>query len=145
MGKKKPVIVRDLQGNILNRFESVQKAADFFGASHPNVLYWIRMERVKDEKVFAFENPEDTAHHTNYGMYHRKIKHVEDVELDKENYMIVPYEVKFMRVSITPCPYREYPKPMVGSAACQACPLFKWIDRKAHEVSCNTKGKYEVR
>lgn len=127
--KGKPVVVHDLEGNILERFETVHAVARHYNVLHPNVLYWIRNNRVRDGKVFSFENESDYEHHTRYNLYH-PIKHFEDAELDRDSYKIVPYEVKFMRVSITPCPYKDFPKPMVGSMGCQACRYFKGLDKK---------------
>lgn len=132
----KPVVVHDLDGNFLERYYSVSDAAKHYSTTHPNMLYWIRQSLVKGDRVFSFENPDDEFHHTNYNQYHR-IKHVEDAELDREHYAIMRYEVKFQRVSITPCPFHEYPKPMIGSGACQACSFFKGRDRKTREVACS--------
>ena len=131
----KPVIVKDLDGNLIHRFGSVKEAARHYDVRHANVLYWIRTDYTKNGLVFSFENPEDHAHHTPYNMYH-KLKHTEDVELDRE-FTILKYDIKFGRVSITPCPFRQFPKPKVGSGACQACSHFRGRDRRTHEVACS--------
>lgn len=131
----KPVIVTDIDGNFVHRFDSVKDTARHYNVRHANVLYWIRTDYIKNGLVFTFENPKDKAHHTPYNMYH-KVKHTEDVELDRE-FTILKYDVKFGRVSITDCPFSQYPKPKVGSGASQGCSHFRGRDRRTHEVACS--------
>lgn len=59
-----------------------------------------------------------------------------EVELDREKYNIIRYEVRNLFECITPCPYMLSPKTMVGSFKCQKCFSFKGINRKTHEVAC---------
>lgn len=61
----------------------------------------------------------------------------DDVELNREKYRIMPYEVRDKRVCITPCPLREPPRPKIGSVECMRCPSNKGRNRKTHEVACN--------
>lgn len=65
-------------------------------------------------------------------------------ELDRENYNIIPYEVRNAIQCITPCPFMEAPKFMVGSVQCQRCNSFRGRDTRTHEVACNRSynGKY---
>lgn len=61
----------------------------------------------------------------------------DDVELNREKYHIVPYEVINKRVCITPCPFMQHPKKLVGSGKCIKCGSFRGRNKKTHEVACN--------
>lgn len=52
----------------------------------------------------------------------------------------ISYEKNSFGVCITPCPYFEHPKPMIGSARCQGCAFFEDIDRKQQQVACKKKN-----
>lgn len=58
------------------------------------------------------------------------------VEQKGKNVKLIPYEVKSVRICITPCPFVEHPKPLVGSASCQACTSFRGLDKVNHQVAC---------
>lgn len=60
----------------------------------------------------------------------------DDTELNREKYLILKYEVRNLRECITPCPFKEAPKPMIGSAKCIKCGSFKGRNRTTHEVAC---------
>lgn len=111
--KGKPVVVKNLEGEIVNRYESLHDVSRKLNVLHPNVLYWIRTRYVRNGLTYEFENKEDNTPFTPYCYYHTKP--IEDVELDKSKYNVIKYEVINKRVSITPCPYKRHPKPMVGS------------------------------
>lgn len=136
MGKGKKVLVYDLNGKLVAEFGSVLAAARHYNTHHANILYWIRVSSTKQNLKFVFEDSRDYNHNTKYNMY-RDVRRKKDVELDRDKFPILSYEVKFKRVSITPCPYAEYPKPMIGSWKCQRCRSFKGINRNTHEVACN--------
>lgn len=57
-------------------------------------------------------------------------------ELNGEKYTLVSYEMTAERICITPCPYREAPKPKVGSAACMKCGSFHGRNRSTLQVAC---------
>jgi len=61
----------------------------------------------------------------------------DDIELNSEKYSIVSYELVFGRLCITPCPYREAPKPKVGSGLCMDCPSFRGRNRTKQQVACS--------
>lgn len=60
----------------------------------------------------------------------------DNTELDSEKYTLVSYAITASRVCITPCPYREAPKPKVGSAACMKCGSFHGRNRTTLQVAC---------
>lgn len=124
----------------------------------------IKFARVKDAAKFAGITPSSMSHRiscgtvdgkgyyyimdeggelTKWQMYRARKKSYdkrnylnEDVELDKEKYRTIPYEVRNLRESITPCPFKEYPKPMVGSVQCVRCTSFRGRNKQSHEVAC---------
>lgn len=57
-------------------------------------------------------------------------------ELNGEKYTLVSYEMTAERICITPCPYRESPRPKVGSAACMKCGSFHGRNRSTLQVAC---------
>lgn len=132
--KGKPVIAKDLEGKIVNRYESIHDVSRKLNVLHPNVLYWIRTGYVRNGLTYEFENKEDNTPFTPYCYYHTKP--IEDAELDRSKYNVIKYEVVNKRVSITPCPYKRHPKPMVGSGLCQKCSSYRGRNRKTHEVAC---------
>ena len=68
----------------------------------------------------------------------------EDLSALSEKYNIVPYELSAGCVCVTPCPYRDYPKPKVGSALCVSCPSFYARNRKTKQVAC-TSGNVKTK
>ena len=60
----------------------------------------------------------------------------DNTELNRDKYLILKYEVRNFRECITPCPFKESPKPMIGSAACIKCSSFKGRNRTTHEIAC---------
>lgn len=65
------------------------------------------------------------------------IEEEEDVELDGEKYTILSYEMVAGRVCVTPCPYKDAPKPKVGSSLCMACGSFHGRNRRKKQVACS--------
>lgn len=61
----------------------------------------------------------------------------EELELLKGKYDIIQYELAAGRVCITPCPYRESPKPKVGSALCLSCTSFHGRNRVRQQIACS--------
>lgn len=62
-----------------------------------------------------------------------------EVELDRERYLILKYEVRNIVQCITPCPFMLAPKAMVGSPRCQQCSSFRGRNKETHEVACKRK------
>lgn len=60
-----------------------------------------------------------------------------DMEEANKKYNVVNYELAAGRICITPCPYREAPKPKVGSAACMECTSFHGRNRLTQQVACS--------
>lgn len=61
----------------------------------------------------------------------------DDVELERDKYRILPYEVIYERICITPCPFKDPPKPKIGSVECMRCGSNKGRNKKTHEVACS--------
>ena len=56
--------------------------------------------------------------------------------------MVLPYEVKNSRICITPCPYQDAPKPMIGSGRCVNCSSNYGRNIKTHEVLCGFAKRF---
>lgn len=132
---RKKVDMCNSDGVVVRSFDSVSATAQEFDVSHCTVLYWIGTNREKDGFTFKFHNREDCVPDRNYQYY--KARPIQDKGVNKEKYNIIRYEVINKRVSITPCPYKGHPRPMVGSCACLKCASNRGRDRKTHEVACN--------
>lgn len=135
--QQKPVLELDLEGNILNRYESVSEVSKKKGFAHASIIYRIRTGCVRGGIMFAFENPEDNKPNGNNWCYIPKKPKDAKQALDASKYKIVKYEVRNLRECITPCPFKEHPRPMVGSAGCMECSSFRGRDNKSHLVACN--------
>ena len=139
--RRKPVIARDDHGNIVARFESVKHASDYYGKPHSSVLFWIRHHsRICGGLHFEFERPEDKADAVPVSIRYTRQSNSENARLDP-HFTILTYEVVNGRVSITPCPFKSHPKPMVGSSACQGCKSFRGRNRKDRQVACSNRKR----
>lgn len=65
----------------------------------------------------------------------------DNLDLLSEQYIIVSYELANGRVCITPCPYRDAPKPKIGSALCLSCGSFHGRNRVKQQVACGAAKK----
>lgn len=135
--KRKPIIVRNVDGSVHKRYASVKETAKDYNTGHFNVLYWIKSKMVKDGRTFEFENPSD---YKEGGYCYKRTRYQSTTTKDSElnpKYTILSYETKCPKVHITPCPFHESPKPMIGSAKCQMCGSFRGINRVNKQVACN--------
>lgn len=87
-------------------------------------------------KVMEKETPREKPVKIERPKKEKKVFNYDD-ELDAEKYTIVNYEVKNLRICVTKCTVRDYPQPLVGSAACVRCPSFKGRNKKTHQVACS--------
>ena len=65
------------------------------------------------------------------------VKRTKETTLNEQT--LIRYQKDTFGVCITPCPYSEAPKPMVGSAKCQLCGSFIGISKSTLEVSCKKR------
>lgn len=75
--------------------------------------------------------------------YRKTSEIISDEEISEGRYHLIPYEVKYGRVCITPCPLKPYPKPMVGSSSCKNCPSHRGRHPQKQVVICKRKNLYE--
>ena len=141
-------VVVEIGGKPTNVFNSMRQAGIAFGLSVSGLYDRIIKGRIVDNVFFRFAlDGEDLSGIPNttpkrkipirkYPSKEKAYKS-DDVELNREKYIIVPYEVRNLRVCITKCTYREFPQPLVGSADCVKCPFFKGRNKKTHEVACS--------
>ena len=90
-------------------------------------------ERKRGER---FVKTEKMPKQTNPKKEKKSVFEDDNTELNRDKYLILKYEVRNLRECITPCPFKEAPKPMIGSAMCMKCGSFKGRNRKTHEVAC---------
>ena len=133
MRKTIPVALFDMDGNEVARYGSIKECAQFFGIHHATLTYHIVKGNRKNGLLCKYieedvKPPESLI----------KSKPKPSKELDADKYRIIEYGVRFKRVCITPCPFKEgMEKILVGSYKCQKCPSFRGIDRENHKVACN--------
>ena len=60
-----------------------------------------------------------------------------DMEEADKKFNVVEYQLSAGCICITPCPYRDSPKPKVGSAACMNCTSFHGRNRVTQQVACS--------
>ena len=65
------------------------------------------------------------------------VKRTKEATLNEQT--LISYQKNTFVVCITPCPYYESPKPMVGSARCQSCASFIGMYKSTLEVSCKKR------
>lgn len=123
-------------GEIVHEFETVRDAANHFGLHHSTICYRVHRGFFFDGLKFHYRM-RPTKRECKIKATRCEYKD-DDVELDREKYKIVPYEVRFGRVSITRCPFKRYPQPLVGSGECMRCSSFKGRNKKTHEVACSS-------
>lgn len=121
------------------RFKRVKDAADFAGVKSTTMSYRIRSRSVDKNGYYYISEeltPEQIEIKDRRMTWESAKKYKsDDVELDSK-YHLISYEVRNLRVSITPCPFKEHPKPMVGSGACLKCTSFRGRNREKHQVAC---------
>lgn len=144
-------------GKVISIFATMQDAAKSLGM-HVSTIQW-RVERgrdVKGERIrLATEAEKRKLRESKLKelIEKRRIKErsstkkdtyvkesefeLDGVKLDGEKYRIVNYEITPWRLCITPCPFKESPKPMVGSAACATCCSFHGRDLVRRQVACS--------
>lgn len=94
-------------------------------------------KRKRGEKFIITEkSPKEDAFKAVKKTRRKSVFEEDTTELDRSKYLIMKYEVRNLRECITPCPFKEYPKPMIGSAMCMKCGSFKGRNRTTHEVAC---------
>lgn len=138
--QKKPVIAKDAEGNLICRYESVSNAAKQLKVTHGTVLYWIREYKPNGGLYYEYENQVDAVEYKPYHAY-KKVEITEDKPLDRDLHTIIKYDTRYKRISVTPCPFKKAPKPMVGSGLCQSCGSFRGRNRQMHEVACSFNYK----
>lgn len=70
--------------------------------------------------------------------YYRRTKGKIDINSIKEcdKNKLLAYEKNKFGACITPCPFRDSPKPKIGSSLCQFCSYFKGINKETLHIAC---------
>lgn len=135
------IIVKDADGVFYRKFNSIRSCALHFNLKPPSILY--RAETGLPYNGYIFEkgemSEESEGTYKNIGKKNIRIFKGDDVELDREKYRILKYELRYKRVCVTPCPYKVGRKIFIGSALCTACKNFKGRNKQTQEIACNRK------
>lgn len=135
IGRK--VLVKNSNGDIIEEYNSATEAANHYGINSSTMSYRAKTGFQKDGKTFTYDSNQLPPSRRKRSMPKHEQFQDDDVELNRNKYAIVPYEVKDGRICITPCPFHNYPKPLVGSGKCINCSSFRGRNKKTHEVACN--------
>lgn len=133
---KRPCIVEDINGNVVGEYDSIANMAESYGVTHTTIRYRIRMERPFDGLYFKLAD--NSKIQVPESILKKDVYEDDDVVLDREKYKILSYQTK-NHVCITPCPFLQSPKPMIGSGRCMYCTSFRGRNIKTNEIACNRK------
>lgn len=160
MKEKTPItIVR--KGEIIGIFASQRDAARVLGVHATTIANRISRASVTDECTFRYATDEETAVlHTLARIARveaepqnprpkpeekkperKRVYKSDDKPLESMRGTLVSYDITPDRRCVTPCPYRDAPKPMVGSAGCARCPSFHGRNRQLRKVACSFRKK----
>ena len=128
----------DLNGNLITTHESIMCIAKAHKTSAKDVEAWITEKKVINGSTFHcdefdFVRPKPKPKPVGYRKKDKE-KRIEDGD-----YVAVPYQQRHGVICITPCPYHEAPKPMVGSSRCHGCSSYITQNRETHHVLCKTR------
>lgn len=121
------------QGELVETFTKTKDAAKAYGVTPPTLIF--RMKKGKYYNGFLFKCGGlifDDEPYTRKG-----------VDIPKgfeEEHTLLNYE-SYGRVCLTPCQFKESPKPKIGSVLCQCCHAFCGINREKQQVACNLSKK----
>lgn len=157
----KPVVI-EVNGAPLGRFDSVSDAAVFFNRVESTITYRIAKKEPFNGILYRYATESDiTLRNLTLPKSKQKsgpkpikpkvVKEQEpsiekpdkddDIELDRERYTIIPYQTRYERLCITPCPFiTGNERPFVGSTRCASCKSFRGRNRKTQEIACKKRN-----
>ena len=136
----KKVVAKNDNGEIVEVFDTVNDAASYFGMKNPTLLYHKRRGHKINGLTVDYLDEHNTRIKKTKTIIPENYRFEEkEVELDREKYLIIKYEVKYGRVCITPCPFMDAPKHMVGSGKCITCSRNRGRKKSTHEIACAKK------
>lgn len=127
----------DTDGNLIATHESIRQIANSHRTSTIEVEAWITEKRVINGSVFHCDELE--AERPKRKLAVAPKKRTNEKRIEEGDYTAVPYEQKYGVVCITPCPYYEAPKPMVGSSRCHECSSYISQNRETRHVYCKIR------
>ena len=141
MRETKPISV-EKDGEVIAIFSSTAEASLLTGMCEKSIRY--RMDKGEEVKgvLYRHARPKEVAALKSINASKKnKLKALEgdtcNIEAASKKYNVVSYELTAGRICITPCPYRESPKPKVGSAECLNCQSFHGRNRRTLQVACS--------
>jgi ADP-dependent phosphofructokinase/glucokinase len=116
-------------------YDSILLMANAYGITGSTARYRVFTGKVYDGLIFKLKD-KDAQIPIPKSFTKKKVDYKKNTELDREKYAILKYETKH-HICITPCPYFESPKPMVGSGRCLNCSCFRGRNQETQEIACN--------
>lgn len=101
------IVVKNSEGEIIERYKSVCEASRAFDVTYPTIAFWIKKQKVINGNTIHYEK-ERIEPKTVTETYVKEIHTLE-------------YKTINGKVCISPCPFLQAPKPMIGSGACKMC------------------------
>lgn len=133
--KKRKCFVEDTDGNMVAEYDSILLMANAYGITSSTARYRVFTGKVYNGLVFKLKD-KDAQIPIPKLFTKKKVDYKKNTELDIEKYAILKYETKH-HICITPCPYFESPKPMIGSGRCLNCSCFRGRNQETQEIACN--------
>lgn len=140
---KKEVLITNIETNEQHTFQSISLAGMFLSVCNRTInlrandgkpVKGYRIKIIEEENEIVPKKPVQSF---NGSCYRHKEKITDN---DRDKYTILPYEVIYKHICVTPCPYsEEEKKPLIGSSTCANCSRFRGRDKSTHEVACSFK------
>lgn len=124
----KPIIVTAEDGTFIKEYKSINDAAEAYGLSGAAIKYRATKGIVFNGQRFSLGEKKYHSDPEKYKWKRRK--------KIKERFKTLSYQTRY-HVCLTPCPFKEAPKPMIGSSLCQSCSSFQGHDKEKQIVSCS--------
>lgn len=146
-GEKNKVVIYK-NGEVLGVIDSMLCAAHYVGINYTGVRKMVATGKRRDGYFVRLYNHETDSSLPNITPhkdppirkeYRCQGKPESIRDSDRKKYTIIHYEVRCLHICVTPCPFKQSPKPLVGSVNCIRCGSFKGRDKRTQEVCCTRK------
>lgn len=134
--KKRACIVEDINGNVISNFNSIKQVAKAYGVTQSSIRNRIFTGKSYGGLIFKLADKSKKIQIPKSCT--KKVDYKRNTDLDREKYTILGYKT-INHICITPCPYSQHPKPMVGSGRCISCSSFRGRSVETKEIACNRK------
>ena len=133
--RTRKVVVRNLDGEIIERYSSISRCSEIYGAFPASVSYWIRNKIIMHERTFHYSDEP-----FNKAEYKAEPPKKKSSKKRIANH-VINYKTMHKVICVTPCPFSDEPDPdkrfKVGSSNCVSCQYFISKNPRKHTVSCS--------